>query len=379
MILNKIEKQGTILYIDDEYENLIGFKASFSHCFNVLTATTTTKAIDLLQKNEVQVLLVDYKMPNKDGIAFALSQKNNFPNIECILISAYADTEMAIAAINTHAFYAFVHKPWEHDKLNYLIRNAIDKYHLKKERDALIHKLQKAYEREKNANKAKDIFLKNISHEIRTPLNAILGFSSLLKKEVDNPTHQDSLQIIVNSGNQLLDVVNQLLESSIILTNQLVYNKSPFDLRYTIEEIISNKCKRYNKTPSHIKTTKFKSTKLLINNDKHKISRILENLIDNAIKFSPADAPIIIENITTPDTNKLEISITNQLATQIQLNASKIFAPFRQFNESNTRDTNGNGLGLYIAKAYTEYIGGELTFSQAKPGEISFILKLTQE
>lgn len=379
MILNKIEKQGTILYIDDEYENLIGFKTSFSHYFTVLTATTTTKAIDLLQKNEVQVLLVDYKMPNKDGIAFALSQKNNFPNIECILISAYADTEMAIAAINTHAFYAFVHKPWEHDKLNYLIRNAIDKYHLKKERDALIHKLQKAYEREKNANKAKDIFLKNISHEIRTPLNAILGFSSLLKKEVDNPTHQDSLQIIVNSGNQLLDVVNQLLESSIILTNQLVYNKSPFDLRYTIEEIISNKCKRYNKIPSHIKTTKFKSTKLLINNDKHKISRILENLIDNAIKFSPADAPIIIENITTPDTNKLEISITNQLATQIQLNASKIFAPFRQFNESNTRDTNGNGLGLYIAKAYTEYIGGELTFSQAKPGEISFILKLTQE
>ena len=117
-----------ILYLDDEENNLIAFKALFRREYDVFTTTSAREAVEYLNQNEVPVILSDQKMPEISGVEFFEMILPDFPRSVRILVTGYADIEAVVNAINKGEIYRYVSKPWDEHDLRICIKNAIEKY-----------------------------------------------------------------------------------------------------------------------------------------------------------------------------------------------------------------------------------------------------------
>ena len=369
MITNK-----SILYIDDESENLIGFEASFSRYFEIATSDTVEEAQKILENNNIKVLLVDFKMPKEDGISFVLRIKDKYPDLVFILVTAFADLETAVKAMNTNIFYQFVQKPWNFDELRIILKNAVEKYDLQIERKGLIANLKNALENERKANSLKNIFLANISHEVRTPLNGIIGFSELIKESTDDNDIKEKADIVLESGNQLLFIIQDILESSFIINKELEYEEEKFNVYQILEEKLFDKQRKYNKL-NNLRSFTFPGEELICSNDKNKITKIIDIIVDNAFKFADdGDVEVNIKN----DREQYILSVKNTGKYIEKDKIGLIYEPFVQLEEMYSRNYGGNGLGLFIAKSYTEFIHGNIWVDSDEESGTTFYFRFSK-
>ncbi|MFO8021804.1 MAG: response regulator [Perlabentimonas sp.] len=127
-----LQNPTTILYIDDDKENLIGFESAFSRAFKIITAESTRQAYKILNEdNSIGVVLVDYKMPKEDGVAFVLRIKEEFPQKVFIVISAWVEINKIIGEIPVNPFYGFIEKPWDYKDVEAILSNASKLYQSK--------------------------------------------------------------------------------------------------------------------------------------------------------------------------------------------------------------------------------------------------------
>jgi response regulator RpfG family c-di-GMP phosphodiesterase len=117
-----------ILYLDDEENNLVAFKALFRREFDVFTTTSPQEAVAYLNENEVAIILSDQKMPGLSGVEFFELTLADFPNAVRIIVTGYADIEAVIDAINRGQVYRYVAKPWNENDLRVCLLNAEDRY-----------------------------------------------------------------------------------------------------------------------------------------------------------------------------------------------------------------------------------------------------------
>jgi PAS domain S-box-containing protein len=134
-----------VLYIDDEIVNLKAFEASFRRVFNIFTATSADKGIEILKANAIEVILADQRMPEKTGVDFFESIVTEFPNPIRILLTAYSDINAIIDAINKGRVYGYVTKPWNEFNLKLTIENAHQLYLLKEQNNNLNLKYQRVF------------------------------------------------------------------------------------------------------------------------------------------------------------------------------------------------------------------------------------------
>ncbi len=124
MTNNKI----TILYVDDEQNNLISFKAVFRIKYNVLTAISGEEAIKILQNNVINIIITDQRMPNMTGVQFLENILEDFPDPIRILLTGYADMNAVVDAINKGKIFHYLTKPWNEEELDITINRAYDVY-----------------------------------------------------------------------------------------------------------------------------------------------------------------------------------------------------------------------------------------------------------
>ena len=225
----------------------------------------------------------------------------------------------------------------------------------KKAEDELIIAKDKAEE----SDKLKTAFLQNISHEIRTPLNGVIGFANLLQDEgVSKEEICEYTTIINQSGNRLLEIINNVLDISKIETGQLVANNTYFPLNSLIAEIYS--MFSINAKEKHLELNyKFPddTDKLNIRSDKFRLNQILINLVSNAIKFTNSGSIDFGYKIIG---EKIEFFVKD---TGIGINKdlqSEIFKRFTQANSNTSSEYDGAGLGLAICKGLVELLGGKI-------------------
>ncbi|MFN8255110.1 MAG: PAS domain S-box protein [Bacteroidales bacterium] len=224
-------------------------------------------------------------------------------------------------------------------------------------------------EKAEEADTLKSAFLANMSHEIRTPMNGILGFSDLLKSEEISDAERNSyIDIIQQSGKQLLNIINDILDISKIEVGQIQINEEDCSVNDLLDELMGLfKPEIVDKKKLKLELHKdLSNTDSILITDGVRLRQILTNLINNAIKFTskgyiefgyimiPADSPD--EQIK----HYLQFYVKD---TGIGIPNSKreiIFDRFRQSDESHTRKFGGTGLGLAISKGFVELLGGQI-------------------
>lgn len=131
-----------VLYVDDEVNNLMSFKATFRREFKVFTAQSAKEGIEILRDQPIQVVISDQRMPEMTGVEFFESMIEEFPDPIRILLTGYTDIEAVIAAINKGRVYHYVTKPWEEQYFRNLIQNAHEIFRLRVEKKILMDELK---------------------------------------------------------------------------------------------------------------------------------------------------------------------------------------------------------------------------------------------
>ncbi|PLX22807.1 MAG: hypothetical protein C0599_05545 [Salinivirgaceae bacterium] len=235
--------------------------------------------------------------------------------------------------------------------------------------------LLKAKERAEESDKLKTAFLNNMSHEIRTPMNGIVGFSKLLNNAgLSSKKREYYTQIIENSSTQLLQVINDILEISTLGTKQVMVEESEFNLNELFSEVYAiHKIKADEQNIALNIIKGLPDGKSMVKSDKMKILKALNNLIENAIKFTSEGyvefGYQVVDNDLIIHVKDTGIGISTE-------NFEKIFGRFSQEEKSTSKLFGGLGLGLSIAKENAELIGGKITLESIKGKGTTFYLNI---
>jgi PAS domain S-box-containing protein len=216
-----------------------------------------------------------------------------------------------------------------------------------------------AKDKAEESDRLKTAFLHNVSHEIRTPMNAIIGFSTLLNDpELSEEDRRQYIDIIFQSGNQLLSIINDIVDIANVESGQAKVNLTEVNLNSTLRSL-NDQFSIYGKqnfVSIHLKTTLSDNDSKIVT-DNTKLVQILSNLINNAIKFTKNG--LINFGYTLKD-KYIEFFVSDSGIGIPPEYHSRIFDRFFQVDSAVSRQYSGTGLGLSICKGYVELLGGEI-------------------
>jgi len=389
----------TLMIVDDIPENIQVLSKFLQETgFKVLVAKSGESALKKIKLTKPDLVLLDVMMPGWNGFETCRQIKMDvtIADVPVIFMTALSDTddkingfeaggvdyitkpiqrEEALARINIHLDLHRLRKQLEH-------QNQI----LKKQNNAMntvVEALQHAKEAAEAANVAKSQFLANISHELRTPMNAIIGYSEMLKEEVEEihatevGNFAEDLEKINFAGKQLLTLINEVLDFSKIEAGKMEMHKETFDITALIKEISATAMPLLKSNTLNIQCP------ANIGNlyaDMMKTRQVLLNLISNACKFTQngtvtvSIAPIQIENGAWIEFNVHDTGIG---MSESQVN--KLFQAFTQADASTTRKYGGTGLGLAISKYFVEMMNGTIHVQSQLDVGTTFTFRLPRE
>ena len=222
------------------------------------------------------------------------------------------------------------------------------------------------------ANMAKSEFLANMSHEIRTPMNAIIGFSDLLADEDLTAEQKQDVNIIRDSGHNLLNLINDILDFSKIEAGQLDIESFDCSLEKILNSIKSMMKPMVEKKSLEFKISESNNLPTQIRTDPTRLNQCLINLVNNAVKFTEQGHVHI--NVSLIDKDHQQYIRFDVADTGIGIAKDRqeaIFESFTQEDGSTTRKYGGTGLGLTITKQLAELLSGELTLtSELEKGSV---------
>lgn len=230
--------------------------------------------------------------------------------------------------------------------------------------------LIKAKQESEAANKAKSIFLSNMSHEIRTPLNAIIGFSQLMKRDINLSSQQKEYNTaIIRAGEHLLELINEILELSKIEAGRIVLNPTSIDLHALCDDIYMMFRERANDKNLQLLFENSEDLPRYIMVDEGKLRQLFVNIIGNAIKFTDEGGVAIRTQAISSegDKNYLIVEVQDSGPGISEEEREKLFRHFEQTSTGVKKGT-GTGLGLALSRELALLMGGDITVS-SKVGE----------
>jgi PAS domain S-box-containing protein len=226
--------------------------------------------------------------------------------------------------------------------------------------DQRTQELKFARDEAEGANRAKSVFLANMSHELRTPLNAILGFSQMMQRDENLSKDQhETLNIINNSGEHLLKLINDVLEIAKIEAGKLQLEIAPFDLHTLVREVSDMMRLRAEQKGLKLELDQSSQFPRYIKTDEARLRQILVNLLSNAIKFTNKGKVAIRLGVKNNANNHLLIEVSDTGLGISKSDQKRLFEPFEQLHQGKMQV--GTGLGLSIVQHTVKLMRGKIS------------------
>lgn len=233
--------------------------------------------------------------------------------------------------------------------------------------------LLSAYESARQASRAKSDFLANMSHDIRTPMNAIMGMSTIARRNIHDPEKlEDCLNKIDASSKHLLSLINSVLDMSKIESGKVVFVEEVFQLDQMIGDI-----KRIVQPQAEKKDIQFTGEYetlqgVMVKSDPLRIRQVLLNIVGNAIKFTPEKGKVHCSGFKVLSIydgySTFEFTCEDNGIGMDQEFVDKIFQPYERSKNVTSNEIEGSGLGMFISKNIVEMMNGEI-YVESKKGE----------
>jgi signal transduction histidine kinase/CheY-like chemotaxis protein len=231
-----------------------------------------------------------------------------------------------------------------------------------------------------SASRAKATFLAMMSHEIRTPMNGMLGVADLLRTMSPDPEQKKLLDILAGSGDSLLRIINDILDFSKIEAERLELHPRPFEIRALLAELETLLTLQARGKAVRFVLEADPHLPLALNGDRQRLSQVLLNLGNNAVKFTDqGEVRVIVKVLQNADGRaRLEFTVRDTGIGMDSGALEQLFTPFTQLAESRHHRGGGTGLGLVISQRLVNFMGGQIAV-HSEPGRgatFSFIIEL---
>lgn len=380
------EHEYNLLIIDDEVEITKSIVRQFRKKYKVFSATSAKEGLEIMEKEHIQVVLADQRMPEMTGADFFNIIKVKYPYALKLMLTGYSDIEAVIGAINEGQVFRYITKPWIPAELDSIVKEAFEKYELITNNRKLLYSLKDANHlledkvkirtaelesmntRLIEVNEEKNRYVGMVAHDLINPIGSAEAFSYLLLKDFDTQSKEEQLHLIgiINKCSSFsLNLIHDYLDVSKI-------EAGIFDLNLTKQDYISfvqdNVKQNQMLAKKKLQEIQIESTiqELQLSFDKNKFEQVLNNLLGNAIKYSLPGTRIKIlislsdNDLITSFMDEGQGIPANELAT--------VFNPFQTTSIKPTANEKATGLGLAIVKKIIESHNGTV-FVESEVGK----------
>ncbi len=365
-----------ISIVDDEPGMLMGMdrilsgkKISFEGFDDELTistrrSSTAQEFLTSLKDAVPDIVLLDYKLPDKDGLEVMRELSGNKVETTIIMTTAYASIDVAITATKNGAF-DFVPKPFTPDELITSIKKAA--------RQIYLHRKAKSLAEEKKRIRFE--FVSVLAHELKSPINAIDGYMGILKESSAISSSEQMASIIGRCETRLggmRSLISDLLDLTGIESGEKKREKTSIDMSAIIADAMeshSQECLRRN-----IAVEVAAEGNPTITADREEMNMVVNNLISNAVKYNRDGGAVKISSKNDGEKFTLEVSDTGIGMTDEE--RSKIFNDFVRIKNANTVKISGTGLGLSTVKKIATLYDGSVSVSENPGGGSRFAVEL---
>lgn len=367
-----VENRIKVVLIDDDKDDYFLIKSLLNEVrgfsYSIQWFADSRSGIEAIKEQNADIYLVDYRLDSKTGLDVLDEVKKHEITKSIILLTGKGDHYVDMEAMSKGAS-DFLSKEQITSELlersiRYSIKQAQDQEQIKENAQLRMEK-----ELSDKANNTKSLFLANMSHEIRTPLGAMMGFADLALEASSESEKVEFLQSIKRNGDNLLQLINDILDLSKVEAGQLQTAEGYFDWREVILNTIKSLRPTYKSKDLDISFKCSPDIPKLLGSDTHRLNQIIFNVLGNAIKFTDKGSIMIecgIENTLSIPQLVIDISDTGPGITKED--QVKLFKPFQQLSALTSRRYGGTGLGLDLSKKLARMLGGDLTLKSSEPG-----------
>jgi len=353
-----------ILYVeDDEALGRLLQKRMQRHGLEIDLAITAEEGFERLKAKKYQLILLDYNLPGMSGLELLPLIRDIPQPPPVIILTAGGDERIALEAMKLGAAdYAVkdVNQTY-FDLLPAVMQAAFVKERLLRENERQKQELQAAKEKAEAASQAKTDFLTTMSHEIRTPLNVVTGLADILIRSPLNDEQVRIVETLRTNGQLLLRLINDLLDISRIEDNRIEFENVTFDPANILSDIKLMFAQGIERKGVYFNVVD-RMGRLAVSGDRTRVQQVIMNLISNALKFTSAgEIELIGEARPVGDRAELTFTVRDTGIGIAEEKRLVIFDKFTQADASITRRFGGSGLGLSIARALTENMGGSIS------------------
>lgn len=316
--------------------------------FDILEAETGEKAIEIIDNQKIDIVLLDNKLPGIEGIEVLEYIKNKEYDIAVMMITSYASLDLAVKATNNGAF-SFVPKPFTPDELKTSIESITKSLYLKR----------MTLEMKEEGKQVRFQFLSVLSHELKSPINAIEGYMNIIKQKQLGDNVDDYLMMIDRSLDRLngmRNLIMDLLDLTRMESGKKVRNLKPVDIVEITKHVINTvQPLAIQKNLSIILNSE---KELIFNADNNEMEIILNNFISNAVKYNVENGKVFID--LKVEDEQIVISVKDTGIGMKQEDVALLFQDFVRIKNEKTKFISGSGLGLSIAKKMVELYKGKI-------------------